>query len=348
MLRTKLSGFLLIFTLLTARGFTMEMEFDESINTYLKNNNFSGVVLVSHQKEVLHHQAYGTSNHEKNISNQLDTVFPIASVTKPLTATVVMQLVAEQKLSLTAKLSEFVTHPFPNDPTIADLLHHTSGLNLYADFSEHDVKRAIPLTDQDFYQRMTPLVPPEKQPMFQYNNGNYILLGQVIEVIRQQSYQDFFAKNIFSPLQMSQTCFVHQTQKGDDQAYGYLKTERGLCKAPSIDESWLGCGAGIASTAYDLYRFIQAYLDGKLIDETSRQEMLKGTVYHYSLGWTLDENSSAFYHEGGISGFSTMLFHNPEHNLTIIALSNVETDIEEVTRKIATLVIPTLKEEKRV
>lgn len=310
------------------------MAIDTSIDTYLKDIPFSGTVLVARKGEIIHHQAYGMSNYEKKTPNQTGTIFPIASVTKPLTAAIIMQLVEEEKLSLDSRLSKFVSHPFPIDPTIADLLHHTSGLNLYSDFTKHDTDRSQPLSADVFHRLMTPATKPDEPSGFQYNNGNYMLLGQVIEAVTQKTYQEYFAQKLFHPAKMQHTTFIQQTQCSTFHAHGYLKTDQGLSKAPSIHGSWLGCGAGIASTAQGLYQYIQAYLKEEIVNASTKQQMLEPTAYNYGLGWTLDKNSSAFYHEGGISGFSTMLFYVPKAELTIVALSNIETDIEEITRKI--------------
>lgn len=328
----KLAFFLVFFII--ASGHTMTL--DPSIDTHLKNSSFSGTVLIARNQKIIHHHAYGMSDYESQTPNQTNTVFPIASITKPLTATLVMQLIEEGNLSLDSKLSKFLDHPFFIDPTLDDLLHHTSGLNLYSDFSKHDINRSHPLSKDAFYQLMVPTTKPDKSE-FQYNNGNYMLLGQMIEAVSHKSYQNYFTQQLFLPIKMHHTHFIQQTQYNSSMALGYLKTKQGLDKAHSIHESWLGCGAGIASTALDLYQFMQSYLEEKILNTTSKKQMLAPTPYNYGLGWTLDNNTSAFYHEGGISGFSTMLFHVPDTKLTVVALANVEIDIEKITREIADL-----------
>lgn len=322
------------------------MPFDQLIDQQLKEINFSGTVLVAKKGEIIHHQAYGLSDYENQTRNMIDTVYPLASVTKPLTATLLLQRMHQMDgtVTLQSKLSEFIKYDFLVDPTLGDLLHHTSGLSVYTDFTTEDSRRTQPLPDKEFYKLLVPQSPSITPPGFSYNNGNYILLGQVLEVITQTDYKTYFAEKLFSPLGMAHSGFVEITQGSSSYAKGYTRSQTGLFKAAPIDGSWLGCGAGVSATAHDLYLFMKAYEKKEIVSSKIIKQMRGPTEYNYGLGWTLDPSKNddpheeaAYYHEGGIPGFSTILFNDPKQQLTIIALSNVETGIESIARNIAAL-----------
>lgn len=301
---------------------------DNNIQTYLSDNHFSGCVLISRKSEIIYHQAYGYKDKEKGILNTLETAFPIASVTKPLTATVLLKVLNQTNLTLEAKVSEFIQFDFNVNPTLQALLHHTSGFSLYTDFTKNDHNREEKLVSTELYEMLAAPV-NRPFPTFEYNNGNYIILGHILEKITGKTYREVFAQELFSPLQMETAGFVTQTQMSPNYAHGYVAN---YSKAPVIDESWLGCGAGVYATTTDLYKFIQAYVGEDFISPTLRQKMCQFNSHFYGLGWTLKEENTptCFYHEGGISGFSSFLLHDPAKSLTIIALANREINIEKI------------------
>jgi len=305
----------------------------------LSENNFSGAVLVCQGQEVFLKKAYGWRDREKKIPNDVTSLFPIASITKTLVATAFLKLAQDEKISLDDPVQKYLhKNSLPQELTIRHLLSHTSGLLLYTDFNTPDAKRSEPLSKQNFYDLIGTLIPTSHD--FNYNNGNYIILGHLVEHISQQNLEEHLTSVIFSPLGMTQTGFLSCTQKAETLVKGYSADGR---EALPIHQSWLGAGAGLYSSLEDLRLFIIGHLENKVISKEFTQKMLdprEGTPA-YGLGWTLGTifGHSFYCHEGGIDGFSTMLFLLPELGYSLILLSNEEVNIESLTHQIIQILV---------
>jgi CubicO group peptidase (beta-lactamase class C family) len=83
---------------------------DKLITLYHEYGQFNGVILVAQRGQVVYEHAFGQSNFELNSANTLDTKFEIASITKPMTALLIMQLVEHGKVSLHRKVSDYVSY----------------------------------------------------------------------------------------------------------------------------------------------------------------------------------------------------------------------------------------------
>ncbi len=119
---------------------TKAKRIDELITLYHKYGQFNGVILVAERGQVVYERAFGQANLEWGIPNTLDTKFEIASMTKPMTALIIMQLVEEGKIRLDRKVSDYVPY-YPRETgtkiTVDHLLNHTSGLQQDIAFSDN-------------------------------------------------------------------------------------------------------------------------------------------------------------------------------------------------------------------
>src|SRR5438046_2009273 len=106
---------------------TKAKRIDELLTLYNKYGQFNGVILVAERGKVIYERAFGQANIEWGIPNTLDTKFEIASMTKPMTALVIMQLVDEGKIRLDGKVSDYVPY-YPREAgtkiTVDQLLSH--------------------------------------------------------------------------------------------------------------------------------------------------------------------------------------------------------------------------------
>lgn len=109
---------------------TRAKRIDELMTLYHKYSQFNGVILVAERGQVVYERAFGQANLEWGIPNTLDTKFEIASMTKPMTALIIMQLVEEGKIRLDGKVSDYIPY-YPRETgtkiTVDQLLNHTSG-----------------------------------------------------------------------------------------------------------------------------------------------------------------------------------------------------------------------------
>ena len=236
---------------------------------------------------------------------EADRRFRIGSVTKTLTAAIVLQLVAEEKLRLTDTLGGHVTGLPPNASkvTIRQLLNHTSGLANFTDdvgwleqASKADSTRPI---DSLRYAASQPQVfPPGSQ--HGYSNTNYIALGLVIEAVTGRSYGDQLSERILEPLGLDSM---------------ELATTRQL---PDLDDAGenpnLPWAAGaIVSNAEDVSRFFSALLSGEVLSEDSLA-LMKETVPLGGAGgaglgiFVLDQPCGRVWgHNGGIVDYLTIV-----------------------------------------
>ena len=266
------------------------------------------VVMVARKGKLVYSQAFGKLNNGSDAPMQIDSVFRIYSMTKPLVSTALMMLVEDGKVQLTDPVSKYLptfkspmvsvaTHdplyngvnfklvPANKEPTIQDLLRHTSGL-AYGELTKNTlVKDAY--TQAGIYQpsidfdARTPSsaemvdrlgkAPLAQQPgtVWEYSLSVDVQ-GRVIEAVSGQRLGDFLQARIFQPLKMKDTGFAVSAANFPRLAEPFPKDPATGAAVKLIDVSQTpgndSGGAGGVSTAGDYLRFCQAMLDGGQLD----------------------------------------------------------------------------------
>ncbi|MFI7135207.1 serine hydrolase domain-containing protein [Nonomuraea sp. NPDC050153] len=207
--------------------------------------------------------------------------YRIGSQTKGMTATVVLQLVKEGKLSLDDKLSAVLPEVADKDLveradeiTVRNLIQLTSGIPDYigADVNPLDPTRNYRPTDLLAASRKNPR--PVEIGTFNYSNTNYILLGMIIEKLAGRSLAAEFNRRLFAPLGMRDTYLPMKASVGikGPHGHGYAPDETG--KLHDVDKlnvtTMLGAG-GVVSTARDVSAFQRAFRQGRLLPESLRK-----------------------------------------------------------------------------
>lgn len=287
------------------------------------------------------------------------SLYPIASITKPFTATAIMMLVEEGKLNLedpAAKFFEFEVFrkhfPLDREITVKDLLNHTSGLcmyynNLYYGEENRGINEtpAFRKYNDIFYQPGT---------RFSYSNIGYTILGKIVEKVSGISYQQFLEKRIFAPLKLQNTFVRINKNRIDD--YVVLRGAQKE-KLPLVYTDTMPAG-DIYSSAYDLAQFGRMHLADPAVKSLLTKDTLKQmridlceTAHYddpctpYGLGWFFEDNNkgpAAFWHEGGLDGAHAMLKMFPGENIVVAVVSNTTFTVAKVPtfvdKIIATLV----------
>jgi len=298
---------------------------------------FSGSILVARDGEVLLSKGYNYANWELKSPNSAQTKYRISSITKPITATMIMMLAEGGLLNLDDKLCDHLSG-CPNEwqeITIQDLLAHTSGVPEYTTLlgaaaesrEPHNVRALI-----DLFQDESLEFPAGET--YQYSNSNYILLGAVVEQVSGQRYGEFLEKAILNPLDIEESGMDYADRILKDRAAGYRIEGRALINAPYLDMSNAYATAGMYSTVGDLYAFDQALYNELLISQESQEIMYTpqfaadGSGGSYGLGWQLGEayGHRRVGHSGGINGFRVFMGRYLDDRVTIIVLSNIETE----------------------
>jgi CubicO group peptidase (beta-lactamase class C family) len=246
----------------------------ERMEQFVAEGQISGAVtLVGHQGRVVHLAAVGKADLERNTPMATDSLFRIASMTKPITATAVMVLVDEGKLSLDDPVEEYIpafAHSKLRDGTpvegltIRRLLTHTSGLD-----EDQECEGSLEATAEMLAARPFNFQPGQR---WQYSPGMNVC-GRIIEVVSGQPYQDFLAERVLRPLRMSDTTFFPTPTQRRRSPVVYQLGARdhrlvpaGRLVVANADDTVASPSGGLYSTAADMSRFYQMILNGGQLD----------------------------------------------------------------------------------
>ncbi len=261
------------------------------------------------------------------------TNFRLASVTKQFTATAILLLAKDGKLSIDDPVSKHVSGSWPayaNGVTIRHLLTHTSGLR---DYDENVPETSAQLTDSDvqaFVARQTSLLfAPGEQ--YRYSNTGYAILARIVEHTSKQAFPAFLKTRIFKPLGMKNTvAHIEGADTIKHRAYGHSRTATGWKRNDqSATSAVLGDG-GIYSNVIDLAKWIRALDRCTLLDCATLQQswtsakLNDGTPTNYGFGWRLEtrDGASVISHTGETRGFRNALLRYPDKKLVVILLTN--------------------------
>jgi len=314
-----------------------------SLDTELIRRDFSGVVLVAQNDDILFNKAYGRKNSQENGFNDIDTVFDMGSITKQFTAAGILKLEMQNELSVSDSLSKYFD-AVPNDKkniTIHQLLTHSSGLvgGIGGDYET--------ITEEEFLDQVfdSELISPVGES-FNYSNVGYSLLGLIIEKASGIDYESFLNLEIFEPSNMSHSGYIIPDWLQDEVANGYLN---GVENNKPNEENWsddgpylnLKANGGILTRASDLLLWSQSIMNNTVLDEAATSKYLfphfqPTNLYEsYGYGWGIENNDSEnklVVHGGTTDFFASDMWIHPNKGITIIVLSN---ELEEFVYTIA-------------
>lgn len=283
-----------------------------------------GSVSIFEAGERIYHRAIGYADHKLEIEANPDTRYRIGSISKPFTATLILQLIEAGQLTLDTKLAEF----FPDLPnaeaiTIEQLLRHRSGLfnytnaESYPGYMEQPITRAALL---DTFAARAPIFDPDER--YEYSNTNYTLLTFIAEDLTGKDFPDLLRDRIIEPLGLPATYYGGPIAPTENEARSYTKLEQWELASETDMSVPRGAGA-IVATADDVNRFFTALLTGELIAD-SLVDQMKTMQDGYGLGLLSFPfyQRTAYGHTGGIDGFQTMAGYFPQEKVAVTYLSN--------------------------
>ena len=301
---------------------------DARVKEYADAGLFSGVVLVAKGDAIVYQKAFGFADRTFNVPNTVDTRFQIASVSKPITAAAVLLLADRGKLSLTDPVSRFVPD-FPNGDriTIEELVTHYSGLADASSLPEYTTTWSrLPQTPASLVAQLAKL-PLRGEPgsRYSYSNSNYHLLALIIEKVSGMSYGDFLARNIFTPLGMSET-----GHHGDEKdviprlATGYAPKDADVIEKPAyLDWSSKTGNGSLYSTAGDLLKF----QPGRLLKPETLKLSYGFDLKNRSVGYFwfhhVRNGHRSIFINGSSPGFKAHLERFIDDDTAVIVLSNL-------------------------
>jgi CubicO group peptidase (beta-lactamase class C family) len=282
---------------------------------YVDRHQTAGVVtLVARHGKVASFEAVGYRDVENKKPMRKDSMFRIASLTKPITCAGIMILADEGKISVIDPIEKYLPEyknikvrgcegravygcsgTAPSRPiNIEDLMVHTSGLE--GSLPKPDAMKATTLADLATFGAKTQLL-FEPGTRWSYSNIGYDVLGRIIEVVAKQPYDAFLKEHIFDPLGMQDTSFFVPAEKLDRLSTLYTLTDGGLQRAAAQHGDQHGPkipmpAGGLVSTAEDIFRFNMMMRNGGTLDGKrvlSRAAVTLMTVSHtgdLKAGWS--------------------------------------------------------------
>jgi len=229
------------------------------------------VTLVARHGHVAALDAVGYQDLESKTPMRADSIFRIASMTKPVTCAGVMILVDEGRVSLLDPVEKYlpefkglkVNQKAPARPVnILDLMTHTSGLPSTATPTN---AQPATLAEAVAYVSGTSLL-FEPGTAWKYSNVGIAALGRIVEVVAGQPYDSFLAEQIFQPLGMIDTAFQVPREKMNRVATVYTWEPAGLKRAEPRRSKYPAPEGGLFSTATDMARFHQMMLNKGTLD----------------------------------------------------------------------------------
>jgi len=326
------------------------MGLDEFVLGRMQNSHIPGLSLaVVKNRKVILAKGYGIANLETNTPARPDTVYKIASLSKPILSAAVLLLEQEGKLKLDDKVAMYLTDSPTswNEITIHHLLTHTSGI--VRDPSDYHPYQEQPDTDiiKAAYSLPLAFQPGEK---WLYSNIGYYVLAEIITRVSGEPWPQFIADRLLVPAHMDTTSLTTVSDIVRNRAAGYKEKDHRLVNA----ENWIAVrpSGAFLSTVLDLSKW-DAFMDsGQVITPENVHRMwtaarLKdGATTEYGLGWGVSSllGRKRIHHEGQFPGFRSDYEHFSDDQLTVIVLANCDdSSVESMAITIAGFFSPTLQ-----
>lgn len=279
------------------------------------DRGYPGIAMILQMRDGITHSAVvGFSDLQKRIPLRIDDGFHMASINKTITATAVLQLIDEKKISQDSKIADILGAavariPYSDQITVAQLLDHSSGIyptNNDMDYlntvigpnaDPHRVwtpRQFLALADQD---RSRPAGKPGDG--HHYSDTNYILLGMIVEKVSGQSFKTYIKQSLLEPLGMRSTYFYSDYLSDNatppvQTVRGYLLATKDLRDVISIHPMFssvekrkegelldttaaaerIDAAAGLVTNLPDLLKFAEALFRGKLLSQGSQHFLL--------------------------------------------------------------------------
>ncbi len=254
---------------------------DARLKPFVETHEISGVVtLVADDKNIIHLSATGLADIEKKSPMAPDSIFWIASMTKPITATAVMMLQDEGLLSVDDPVAKYLPEfrllkdTAGNDAivTLKQCLTHSSGLS---DLTSEETDGMITLKELTSVVASKPLLfqPGTK---WQYCQSGINTAARIVEVVSGKPFPVFLQERLFAPLGMKDTSFYPNASQVARLAASYNRTKAGMLEKvdlpflhghpPSETNRYPSASGGLFSTASDYAKFAQMILNGGKLD----------------------------------------------------------------------------------
>jgi serine beta-lactamase-like protein LACTB len=331
-------------------------QIEGAVSSFMSANSVPGIgAAVVLDGEPVWSAGFGMADLENSSPATSSTLFRLGSISKPITATAILQLWERGKLDLDAPVQKYCpAFPQKDSPiTSRELLGHLGGIRHYhpdgkGDIPEDSARHFSSMEESLQIFAADPLV-AKPGTKFNYSTYGYTLLGCVLEGAAAQKYVDYVHENIFKPAGMAQTQADDFFSVIPHRTRWYHKDKSGIVhNAGVLDSSYKIPGGGLISSADDMAGFEAAMLADKLVQRSTRDLMwtsLKttdGKITGYALGWGTSDRFGVHVvaHTGGQQGTSTAFALVPERRAGVVVLANMDNvDANHLAEEILKIVL---------
>jgi CubicO group peptidase (beta-lactamase class C family) len=346
---------LLLFITITANGQSKPPALDNYFTRLHHYGAFNGNVLIAEKGKIIYEKSFGYADYSTKKLNTPNTSCPVASVTKTIVSTAILQLMEKGKLQLADPyIKYFPAFPYPS-VTLKQLLSHTSRIPsspFYRFLESLQKAKDTFFVNSDvipaLIEMKKPLIgepkPEGDRSVFAYSNVNYYLLALLIEKLTGMPYQGYVRKYIFFPAGMESSGFSEfyfGTDKNEctEHRYRFLFSEKPeridtTAENAHIFATYNFKGHGdVVSTLRDLLKYDEALEKNLLLKENTLKlayaPVVPGnpTTSGYALGWSVLHDSTkgkVVFHHGGGLGIEVMFVRNLAKHQTVIVFDNMK------------------------
>ena len=292
----------------------------------------ASVAVVLHGK-IVYAQAYGKAKLNPPVKAKPQMRYAIGSISKQFTASAILLLEQEGKLSLNDPVSKWLPNlTQAKDVTLREVLSHTSG---YQDFWPQDYVPPLmlkPMPPQKILDRWAKR-PLDFQPgtRWQYSNTNFVIAAQIVEKITGKPFFQFLKDKILNPLGLSSAIDFDKGNMTAEDPTGYMRYGLGPLRiAPEEGPGWMAGAGELAMTAKDMAKWDVSIINESLLSPKSYQQLetevlLKsgvGTRYGLGVQVGMMNGHRIIFHSGEVSGFTAYNAVFPDDSAAVVVLTN--------------------------
>lgn len=305
---------------------TDQRPLDNFLDTLGQHDKFMGAIVIRDKGKEVYAHTVGHTHLDQGTLATAHTQYRIGSISKTITATLVLKAVEEGRLELSHSVDTFfLSIPHADQITLAQLLNHHSGIHNFTGDPDFAQWRTEPKTEGE----MVGIIAQggsdfEPGTQGEYSNSNYVLLSYILQKVYAKPYAQILKEQIIDPLQLKETQFGDEHIPDGEKVRSYTFEVQWNPVTDTDASIPMGAGA-ILMSAHDLARFVEALYGGKLLSRPSLETMLTITD-GYGMGVFKTElmGRATYTHDGKIDGFNAIYYYFPGEQLTYVMLSNAE------------------------
>ena len=316
------------------------LEFRNQIEQQVAQDNNKGSIAITIFKgdQILWSGAYGYADATKTIMADSSKIYRTGSISKTITAFLMMQLVEEGIIRLNdpvekyfPEIKELAGYTDATKITFHHLASHTSGL-----IREPNLQNAASGPIEQWEEKILASIPKTNfktgmDVAYSYSNIGFGILGLALSRAADQSFMQLVEEKIFEPLQMNNSYFIVPESKLTEMAIGMISNGKGQVHQKAAQEhsgrGYKVPSGGIYATPNDLMKFMNAIMGyGAILAPESRSVMLKGQTptnnYGYGLSLFEDEHVSTAGHGGSVAGYNCYMLFDKESEYGVVLMRN--------------------------